>query len=316
MKPPIDKPSSTNSHEPRRFSNRWSSTKLIGPFRTNTVVVGDAYDLVSQLPEESVDVLVTSPPYWGQRAGLGLGSEDDPRDYLSWLVRFFELMVPKLKEDGLVWINLGDAYNTPVNWREGDHVYSRLGPDGVGLPRNNSAYAKPRLRRKAYIDARSQWLRYGNLLALPHRLVVMLGDRGYLFRGEIVWRKLNAMPEGRCRRPHRQHEGIYLFARSERHRFRISPPVPSVWEFSPDKAPANRHFSRFPTELPGRCIDALGEAGSHVVVLDPFAGSGTTGVAAITRGCTFIGFEIDERHAASANRRLEAAATQIPILAA
>ena len=93
------------------------------------------------------------------------------------------------------------------------------------------------------------------------------------------------MPEGKCRRPHRQHETIYLFAREEQHPFRTAPPVGSVWEISNEKLTGLRHFSRFPEELPRRCIQAYGTLGNDVIVLDPFSGSGTTGVAARLLGC-------------------------------
>ena len=151
------------------------------------------------------------------------------------------------------------------------------------------------------------WLAYGNLLALPHRLVAALCEQGFLYRGEVIWRKTNAMPEGRCRRPHRQHEAIHLLARGEGHRFRVKPPVPSVWEFPSEKIEGHAHFSRFPTELPRCCIEAYGHAGPDVVVLDPFAGSGTTGLAARALGCRFLGFEIDPLQAEAANERLRRA---------
>ena len=112
------------------------------------------------------------------------------------------------------------------------------------------------------------------------------------------------MPEGRCRRTHRQHEAIYLFAKSERHQFRTTPPVGSVWEFGTDKIDGHKHFSRFPVELPRRAIEAFGKTGSDVVVLDPFSGSGTTGVAALKLGCTYLGFEIDPDQVEASNKRL------------
>jgi DNA modification methylase len=146
-------------------------------------------------------------------------------------------------------------------------------------------------------------LNYGNLLALPYRLVIALCDHGYLFRGEVIWRKKNPMPEGRCRRPHRHHESIYLLAKREDHAFRIKPPVKSVWEFASEniEGVSQVHRSRFPEELPKRCIDAYGRSGQDVIVCDPFAGSGTTGVAAIKLGCSFVGFEIDPKHVETAN---------------
>ena len=276
----------------------------IGPFPLDRVTPGDCRELIDRLPDASVDVVVTSPPYWGQRLSHGVGVEDDPRAYLAAMADIFGALLPKLHPQGLLWINLGDAYNTPVNWRVDDRRYSTLGPEGEGLDPANSAYTKPRARRRAFTDPDQRWLSYGSLLALPHRLVTALCDRGWLYRGEVIWRKRNAMPEGRCRRPHRQHEPIHLLARGEGHRFRVSPPVPSVWEFPSDRVPGRAHFSRFPIELPRRCIEALGQTGPEVLVLDPFAGSGTTGLAALAHGCRFVGFEIDPLQAEAANERL------------
>lgn len=290
-------------------------TKKIGPFALNAVTEGDTLQLIPELPDASVDVLVTSPPYWGQRTSLGTGTEADPREYLAFLENVFLSFLPKLKPQGIVWINLGDAFNTPVNWRYDDRKYSTLGADKNGLADHNSAYVKPRAKRKAFIDNEAGWLRYGNLLALPNRLAISLSEMGYLYRGEVVWRKRNAMPEGRCRRPHRQHECIYLLARDEAHGFRIAPPVPSVWEFSNEKIEGPAHYSRFPEELPRRCIEAYGQADSDVVVFDPFSGSGTTGIAALRLGCSYLGFEIDPLQVAASNERLrELEQTDAPLL--
>ena len=280
----------------------------VGPYLVNRVALGDCAELGAELPDESVDVLVTSPPYWGQRMSAGMGVEEDPREYVRRLVEIFRVFKPKVKHDGIVWINIGDAYNTPVNWRPDDRDYSSLGPGKAGLDEDNSAYVKPRARRKAYLRrADAPWLTYGNLLALPYRMVIAMCDDGWLLRGEVVWRKKNPMPEGRCRRPHRAHESIYLFATSERHAFLTDPPVKSVWEFSNERMAGPAHYSRFPVELPRRCVSALGRRGQDVLVLDPFSGSGTTGLAALSLGCSYVGFEIDPAQVAASNARLEAA---------
>jgi len=279
-------------------------TGTLGPFPLGAVTQGDCRKLLLDLPDESVDVVVTSPPYWGQRTSDANGVETDPRSYLAALTDIFVALLPKLKLTGILWVNLGDAYNTPVNWRLDDRAYSTLGAARSGLDPANSAYTKPRYQRRAFVDEDDPWLRYGNLLGLPQRLLIALSAAGWLFRGEVIWRKLNPMPEGRCRRPHRQHEAIYLLARSEQHGFRSTPPVGSVWEFGNERVDGPPHFSRFPEQLPLRCIDAYGTAGPDVVVLDPFSGSGTTGVAAASRGCSFVGFEIDADQVAAANDRL------------
>ena len=273
---------------------------------TFTVHTGDCRDVISSLDDESLDVVVTSPPYWGQRMSNGTGVEDDPRDYVASLVDLFVAMKPKMKPTGIFWLNVGDAYNTPVNWSGEDRKYSSLGADKAGLSEHTSAYVKPRHKRKAFTKKDVPWLTYGNLLALPYRIVEGLCDEGFLYRGEVIWNKSNPMPEGRCRRPHRQHESIYLLAVDERHEFRVSPPVGSVWNFGSEKIDGLPHYSRFPLELPLRCIDALGRTGSDVVVFDPFTGSGTTGIAALMRGCSFIGSEIEADQAQAARERMAA----------
>lgn len=281
------------------------SNGRLGKFELNQVHQGDCLELAKQLPDNCIDLIITSPPYWGQRTSNGIGIEEDPRDYLDSLTKRFTELKRVMKTEGLLWVNLGDAYNTPINWRQDDRKYSTLGPDKNGLNENNPAYVKPRLKRKVFIDENTSWLQYGNLLAIPYRLVVALCDAGFLFRGEVIWKKKNPMPEGRCRRPHRTHEGIYLFAKTEKHEFKISPSIKSVWEFSNESLKKVKHFSRFPTELPLRCIQAYGKTGKDVVVLDPFSGSGTTGIAAINLGCSYLGFEIDNELVRESNKYLK-----------
>ena len=77
-----------------------------------------------------------------------------------------------------------------------------------------------------------------------------------------------------------------------------------MWEFGSEKIDGRAHFSRFPEELPRRCLEAYGKAGPDVLALDPFSGSGTTGVAALRLGCSYIGFEIDPEQVEASNERL------------
>lgn len=254
------------------------------------------------LPNECVDIVVTSPPYWGQRGDQGIGLEEDPRDYVANLADIFTEAKRLLKPEGLMWLNIADSYNTPINWRFEDYKYSTLGVDGNGLAPSNSAYTKNRGRRKAFIRKDIEWLQYGNLLALPYRLIVKLCDAGMLFRGEVIWAKRKAMPEGRCRRPHRKHESIYILAKNEDHAFRTHPPVPSVWDL-PAENNRTSHTSSFPVELPISCIEATGI--EQAVVLDPFMGSGTTAVAALKLGHNYLGFELNPATKAEAEERIK-----------
>jgi DNA modification methylase len=259
---------------------------------------------LARIADDTADVVVTSPPYWGQRGAAGLGSEADPRDYIEALVRILAEALRCLRPSGTLWLNLGDSYNTPINWRESDRAYSSLGKDGRGLAAHNSAYTKDRGRRRAFVDREVGWLAYGNLLAIPYRVVLSLCDLGFLFRGEVVWHKSRPMPEGRCRRPHRRHESIYILAKDERHGFCAAPPVGSVWQLR-QTPNTSGHTSAFPVELPVRCIEAAAVAAPGLV-LDPFMGSGTTGRAARRLGHRFLGFEVDPAVCARANAAIAA----------
>jgi len=271
----------------------------LGPWALNSVYNIDALRGLKDISADSLDVAVTSPPYWGQRGSEGLGSEADPRDYIKNLTAILAETMRCLKPSGLLWLNIGDAYNTPINWREDDYGYSSLGKDGNGLESTNSAYTKKRGRRRAFVEKDVGWLKYGNLLGIPYRAVLALTDLGFLFRGEVIWEKSRPLPEGICRRPHRRHEGIYIFAKDERHFFQVKPPVGSIWKLlqSPNRTP---HCSTFPLDLPKQCIraSALPSLG---IVFDPFMGSGTTGKAAKILGHQYIGFEVDPHNCTLAN---------------
>ena len=245
---------------------------LLGCWALNYVHNVDCAVGLQAIPTNSVDVVITLPPYWGQRGSDGLGSEADPREFVSNLIEVLSEAMRCLKPTGTLWLNIGDSYNTPINWKEADYNYSTPGKDKAGLPAHNSAYTKNRGSRRAFIEPSVGWLKYGNLLAIPYRIVLGLTDLGFLFRGEVIWEKSRPMPEGWCRRPHRRHEGIYIFAKDERHLFSTKPPVGSVWKLV-QRPNLTSHCSTFPLDSPIECIKASGleERG---VVLDPFIGSG------------------------------------------
>ena len=95
-------------------------TDRLGPWQLNAVHHADCLVAMKEIPDDSIDVVITSPPYWGQRGSSGLGSEPDPRDYVANLTTVLAEAMRCLKEHGTLWLNIGDSYNTPINWREGD----------------------------------------------------------------------------------------------------------------------------------------------------------------------------------------------------
>ena len=90
----------------------------LGPWQLNTVHNVDCLAGLKRLPSDSLDVAITSPPYWGQRGAKGIGSEEDPREYVRNLVAILAEAMRCLKPSGTFWLNIGDAYNTPINWRK------------------------------------------------------------------------------------------------------------------------------------------------------------------------------------------------------
>ena len=274
----------------------------IGPWLANRVHQAECLSALREVPDDSFDVAATSPPYWGQRGDTGLGSEKDPREYVTNLVAVLNEVMRCLKPTGTLWLNIGDSYNTPINWRAIDSNYSTLGKNGTGHAADNQIYQKDRGRRRPFLDKKVRWLKYGNLLGIPYRVVLGLMDLGWYFRGEVVWWKSRPVPEGRCRRPHRRHEPIYVIAKEERHRFRTTPPVGSTWKLV-QQPNLTGHASAFPVDLPMQCI-AASDVPGRGVIFDPFMGSGTTAVAAKMLGHDWLGFELDENHCKTANDRV------------
>lgn len=279
-----------------------NSSQMLGPYLLNTVHCADCQVALQLMPDNCVDLAITSPPYWGQRGDEGIGLEKDPREYLRKLTGILMQVMRVIKHDGLLWLNIGDSYNTTINWRLEDRKYSTLGPKQNGLNKDNSAYTKNRGQRRIFRDKKVKWLTDGNLLALPYRVITSLCDQGVYFRGEVIWYKSRPMPEGRARRPHRKHEGIYILANSEKHKFTVTPSVPSVWQLQYNRN-ATPHTSAFPVDLPMKCIQATGL--TEGIVLDPFMGSGTVGIAAKRLGLQYIGFDIDEQNVSAANSRID-----------
>ena len=154
-----------------------TSTTAIGPWPRNHVHQQECLTALREIPSDIFDVTITSPPYWGQRGDSGLGSEKDPREYVENLVTILHEVMRCLKPSGTLWLNISDAYNTPINWRTVDSNYSTLGKDRTGHAPDNAVYQKDRGRRRPFLDKNVGWLRYGNLLGIPYRVVLALPER-------------------------------------------------------------------------------------------------------------------------------------------
>ena len=280
-----------------------------------TIHGGDARDVLPTLADQSVHCVVTSPPYWGLRdygSDGQIGLEATPEEYVANLVAVFREVRRVLRDDGTVWLNLGDSYN-------GSGAIGGAGKQHT----NGGSVSRP--------DNRAGWpgLKPKDLVGIPWRVAFALQADGWWLRSDIIWSKPNPMPESVTDRPTKAHEYLFLLAKRERYYFdqeavREAHTTPdgmgwaangkgtrystsdygehrgaadfsrsdglqamgghpngrnlrSVWTIATRPYPG-AHFAVFPPELPERCIKA--GCPENGVVLDPFAGSGTVGVVA------------------------------------
>lgn len=244
--------------------------------------VGDAGGVLAGLPSASVQAVVTSPPYYGLRDYEGhpgqLGNEDTPVQYVEALVRVFAQLERVLRPDGTVWLNLGDTYSARADASVKQHA-GRGHQLGVAAARRVSTVATA--RRKS-------------LLMMPARVAIALTDAGWIVRNDVVWHKPNARPESVMDRLSAQWEHLLLLTRSERYFFdraAIAERAGSdVWRIPTTPRRDRAHFARFPLEVPSRCVLASTRPGD--VVLDPFSGHATTGLAARQHGRRYIGIDL------------------------
>jgi DNA modification methylase len=246
------------------------------------VVQGDALTTLPMLEEESVNCVVTSPPYFWQRdydIKGQLGLEPSIQGYVDNLRTAFRGIWGALKSDGTVFLNLGDTYYSAKGEPHGDdakHRARRFGlravdASGLGLPRKS-------------------------LIGIPWRVALALAEDGWTLRSSIVWVRQSAIPEPTARdRPWRKYEHIFLLSKSPRYYFnRLAlENEEDVWEIEPDRNAESRgtHFAPFPRKLVERCIAAGCPDGG--VVLDPFVGGGTTMYVALRMGRSAIGIDLN-----------------------
>ena len=300
----------------------------------NKIIVGNAIEVLKELPDCYVDCCITSPPYLGLRDyGVNgqIGLENSIEDYINRLTDIFREVRRVLKNDGTLWLNVGDSYVS-----------------------NNSEYSN--CKRK-------------DLIGIPWLLAFALRNDGWYLRQDIIWEKPNAMPESVKDRCTKSHEYIFLFSKQSKYYFdyeAIKEPavgfnniVPagskgtlrpnsrlrkgnsrtfrgggvytkgqsfnnsaeimreshgnnenmtglrnkrSVWTVA-TQGYKEAHFATFPEKLIEPCVLAGSKEGG--VVLDPFLGSGTTAIVAKKYNRGFIGIELNSEYVEMAERRLE-----------
>lgn len=263
----------------------------------SSILMGDSRKLIKELPSEHYHSCITSPPYWGKR-DYGyegqIGAEDELKEYIAELVGIFREVRRVLRDDGTLWLNLGDTYTSGNRgWRAAD--------------KKNPA------RGMSYRPSTPKGLKPKDLIGLPWRVAFALQEDGWYLRSDIVWYKPNCQPESVKDRPTSSHEYIFLFSKAEDYYYDAAsirePAVEegktrnrrTVWSINTEPFP-EAHFATFPEELVKPMV--LASCPNDGFVLDPFFGAGTVGAVCKRLGRLFHGIELKEEYIAIATRRI------------
>jgi len=295
------------------------------------IIYGDCREKMKELGPESVQMCVTSPPYWGLRDyghNDQLGLEETPEKYTANMVEVFRQVKRVLKDDGTLWLNLGDSYN---------------GSGGAGGDYNKGGLKEGQPK---YKGRNISTLKPKDLIGIPWRVAFALQQDGWYLRQDIIWHKPNPMPESVTDRCTKSHEYIFLLSKSEKYFYdadairetlaessikRLNQDIDkqvgstrahggqkfngnmktfgdvekgankrSVWTVT-TKPYSGSHFAVFPEKLIEPCIQAGSRTGD--VVLDPFFGSGTTGEVAQRFGRNYVGIELNEDYKSLQQKR-------------
>tara|TARA_R110002020_G_scaffold125070_1_gene282190 strand:- start:1528 stop:2493 length:966 start_codon:yes stop_codon:yes gene_type:complete len=310
---------------------------------TQRIVVGDAIEVLQTLDDASIHTCITSPPYYGQRdynVEGQLGLEATPEEYVAALVTVFREVRRVLRDDGTVWLNLGDSYagSGKGAWQRTDVQKEVYVPKPGGL--------------EASMSKVPNGLKAKDLIGIPWRVAFALQADGWYLRNDIIWAKPNCMPESVRDRCTKSHEHIFLLAKSKRYYYdneAIKEPVSEVslkraeygWDCDRPSTknasmggegihtkkmgtrfvnPSGKnkrdvwtvtakpfkgsHFATFPPDLIEPCV--LAGSPSSGTVLDPFAGSGTVGGVAAYHGRRSIMVELNTEYARMMPKRFKA----------
>ena len=250
------------------------------------VYQGDSHTILQQLPEESYNCCVTSPPYyWLRNYGVDgqIGQEDTVAEYVKTIADVMDEVHKKLKSDGLLFLNLGDTY------------YSGKGEaQGKDKKSNKRRFGLRAVDKSGGLDIGVQ---RKSMIGIPWRVAIEMSKRNWILRSTIIWHRQKALPEFVRDRPRRSYEFIFMFAKERYYYFDREPLIKDdfdedVWRIVPrPKAAGGIDTAPFPDELVERCL-SIG-CRPHGAVLDPFAGSGTTLRVAVESGRSATGIELN-----------------------
>ncbi len=280
----------------------------------NQVLLGDTRHIAKEIPDNYVQAIITSPPYFGHRRYAGddtsqneIGREKSVEQYIENLTSCFDAVKPKLSETGLLWLNLGDTYRHKellgVPWRVAFALKDRgwiLRSDIIWKKPNampSSVKTRPTTEHE-YIFLFSKSANYyynADAIREPH---VTFSEKSKMKGGRNHFGKKNGTPEhGKNSGNSNLHDGRWDQAFHPNGRNKRT-----IWEIPLSKF-KEAHFAVYPETLAEICLLASTKIGD--VVLDPFTGSGTTGVVTVKNGRKFLGIELVSKYREMAQRRID-----------
>ena len=271
---------------------------------THRIILGDCITGMKTLPDGSVQTCITSPPYFGLRDYQGgeaeIGQEDTVDGYVQKMTEVFREVRRILRDDGTLWLNLGDTYAANRTYQvrqsvQGDYCTDdeRYGGRGSKVP---------------------EGLKSKDLIGIPWRVAFALQADGWYLRQDIIWHKPNPMPESVEDRCTKTHEYIFLLSKKPKYYYDHEAVKEttvsggekknkrSVWTVNA-KGYKGAHFAVYPENLIEPCVLAGCPAGG--TVFDPFTGSGTTAVVALKNGRNFVGCELNPEYVKLAETRIQ-----------
>lgn len=246
------------------------------------ILNGDVRAALERMKAGSIDCVVTSPPYYWQRdyeVDGQIGHEQTIEGYVEALVAVFRGVQRVLADDGTVFLNLGDTY------------YSAKGkPHGRDDKHNGRQMMRKHLRA---VDGPGLGLPRKSLIGIPWRVALAMQTDGWTLRSAVMWERPGTLPEPTAHdRPWRTYEHVFIFSKGPRYFFdrRGLKGDEDIWRIVARPENPGAHFAPYPRELVQRCLDVGCKPGGSV--LDPFVGSGTTMLAALTRKSPATGIDL------------------------
>jgi DNA modification methylase len=316
------------------LGNKSGAKRLkIGQMEINKIYNEPCLETIKRMPDNFIDCVITSPPYW-QLRDYGYsgqwGLEPTFQEYLEHLWSLMDAIYPKLKDGGTVWVNLGDTYSTQSGSMGSGRWVDPKNPDAT-----NTSF-----RQSLSIDIKNKCL-----LLLPHRFAIGCIDMGWIVRNDVIWAKRNGMPESVTDRFCKKHEYFFFMVKSEKYYFELdairekcdtkdklrdkskeqsanaylSPigkgvrpeqnpngknpgSVSDFWDI-PTKPSTEKHYASYNDSLLVKPILAGCPEGG--IIYDPFMGTGSTAEAALRANRKYIGSEMSFEYVEICNHRLE-----------